>query len=343
VGKTELSKAVAQWYAERGRVDAALWASASPAEPEDSRLRDLPSLLSLAGRAWDLPLTEQTPLAAQKEMVRGFLEQRSASVLLLDNWETLVETKTARDVWEFVRGLPDTVHVLVTSRNALPSTEARNIELDPLADGDAVSLLVNIAGGTGYFERNPSARTVEGALIYAICERLSGYPLALEVVGGLTVSRSLGDIWGDLQQFPKNVLESVDEITGEPRGVWTSLDLSYDALPDAEKTLFRQMSVFLAPAPFADIAAILTEVPNARPCWTSWFGAPWCGRATTGTCSCPSCATTPKANLTRRVGTCPNYTNALRTTTGSRNAGKCAHSKRARVRVGDPLPIARCL
>jgi len=265
LGKTELSKAVAQWYGERGRVEAALWASASRDEPEDSRLRDLPSLLRLAGQAWNLPFTEKTPLAEQKESMRGFLAEREASILLLDNWETLVETKTAQGVWDFVRGLPDTVHVLVTSRSALPPSEARNIELDPLADGDAVSLFVNIARGTDYFDLHPGARVTESALIYAICERLSGYPLALEVVGGLTASRPLGDIWDRLQQFPKEVLESVDENTGEPRGVWTSLDLSYDALPDAEKTLFRQMSVFLAPAAFADIAAILTEVPNARP------------------------------------------------------------------------------
>src|SRR5205085_1227633 len=153
---------------------------------------------------------------------------------------------------------------LGTSRDVLPARDARNIELETLAPDDAVELFLNVARNAGYFDRNPNLSDEEWAALTSTCERLSGYPLAIEVVAGQTFSRTLGDIWNDLQRVPKDVLQGKDEITGEPRGVWTSLDLSYNVLPADEQTLFRQMSVLLAPASAEDIAAI-TETPNPHP------------------------------------------------------------------------------
>ncbi len=60
------------------------------------------------------------------------------------------------------------------------------------------------------------------------------------------------------------MLQGRDEITGEPRGIWTSLDLSYDVLPAPERAMFGRMCVFRAPASGDDIAAI-TETENPRP------------------------------------------------------------------------------
>jgi tetratricopeptide (TPR) repeat protein len=53
------------------------------------------------------------------------------------------------------------------------------------------------------------------------------------------------------------VLEGKDELTGEPRGVWTSLGFSYTVLPAPAQTLFCRMSVFLAPATAEDVEAIV--------------------------------------------------------------------------------------
>ena len=261
LGKTELAKAVARWYAERARTGAVLWASASHVEGE-YRLRDLATLLGIAARVFRLPVTEQSMFDEQKRVVRDFLGEHDALVLL-DNWET-IEREHRRELWEFALGLPETVRVLVTSRDVLPARDARNIELETLAPDDAVELFLNVARNAGYFDRNPNLSDEEWAALTSTCERLSGYPLAIEVVAGQTFSRTLGDIWDDLQRVPKDVLEGKDEITGEPRGVWTSLDLSYNVLPADEQTLFRQMSVLLSPAPVEDIAAI-TETPNPHP------------------------------------------------------------------------------
>jgi tetratricopeptide (TPR) repeat protein/predicted ATPase len=261
LGKTELARAVARWYMERERVGAVLWASASHVEGE-YKLRDLASLLGVAARFFRLPVTEQSMFEEQKRVVRDFLATSSALVLL-DNWET-IEPQHRRELWDFALSLPEEVRVLVTSRDVLPPKDAFNYELDTLAPDDAVELFLTVARNAGYFQRNPTLSREELSILDSVCERLSGYPLAVEVVAGQTVSRTLTDIWADLQSVPREVLEGKDEITNEPRGIWTSLDLSYNVLPPPEQTMFRRTSVFLAPASLEDIAAI-TETDNPRP------------------------------------------------------------------------------
>ncbi|OQY99652.1 MAG: hypothetical protein B6D41_01085 [Chloroflexi bacterium UTCFX4] len=261
LGKTELAQAVAWWYVERGRVGAVVWASANPTEDEFV-LRDLGSLFAIAARALKLNFSEQMPFDEQKAIVRDAVGEQE-TLLLLDNWETLVNTGKAREVWDFVLSLPPRVRVLVTSRDKLPPKNAENIELDTLAPDDAAKLFLQIARSAGYFKNNPQLSAEETAILGAIIERLGGYALAIEVVAGQTESRTLGAIWRDLVQIPKNVLEGKTEF-GEPRGIWTSLDFSYNVLPDAEKQMFRGMGVLLAPATDEDITAITTS-PQPSP------------------------------------------------------------------------------
>jgi tetratricopeptide (TPR) repeat protein len=261
LGKTELAKAVARWYTERERVDAVLWASASSVEGE-YKLRDLASLLAIAARVFHLPITDQSMFEVQKTVVREFLAAQRALVLL-DNWEA-IDPQLRREVWNFALSLPDTVSVLVTSRDVLPPRDARNLELDTLLPQDAADLFLKTARNAGYFDRDPHLRDEEIAILHSVCERLNGYPLAIEVVAGQTLSRTLDGIWVDLQRVPLSVLEGKDELTGEARGVWTTLDLSYDVLPPNERRLFERMCVFLSPASLEDIAAI-TETINPGP------------------------------------------------------------------------------
>ncbi len=141
----------------------------------------------------------------------------------------------------------------------LPARDARNYELDTLTPQDGAQLFLNIARNAGYFDRNPRLSNEELAILSAIVERLGGYPLAIEVVAGQTESRTLDDIWNDLVKMPKNVLEGKDELTGEPRGVWTSLGFSYKVLPAPAQTLFCRMGVFLAPATVEDVEAVVGD------------------------------------------------------------------------------------
>jgi tetratricopeptide (TPR) repeat protein len=253
LGKTELSKAVAWWYVERNKVNAVLWSSASRDEGE-YQLRDLSSLLSIATTAFNLPVSEQSMFEERKRVAREFFKTNRVLVIF-DNWET-IETKDKVELWDFAMSLTNSTRLLVTSRNELPAKDARNIRLNPLTRDDAVKLFAQVARNAGYFEHTANLTWDERQMIYRICDHLSGYTLAVEVIAGLTGRRSLKEIWDDLQQHPKEVLESIDEVKGEPRGVWTSLDLSYDVLKADEKAMFRRMCVFLAPASSDDIAKV---------------------------------------------------------------------------------------
>jgi len=261
LGKTELSRAVAWWYAERSRVDAVLWASAGRAEGEYI-LRDLASLLSIAARAFNLNFSEQMPFDQQKAVMREFFASQRSALIILDNWET-IEPRDRRQIWDFVLDLPESTSVLVTSRDILPAKDACNLELNTLTIEDSAALFLKIAHNTGYFKRNPRLSGEERGLLNEIIKRLDGYPLAVEVVAGQTESRTLEEIWNGLVKFPENVLQGKDEITGEPRGVWTSLGFSYDVLPAPEQAMFRMMGVFLSPATSDDITAI-AQIENSR-------------------------------------------------------------------------------
>lgn len=265
LGKTETAKAVGWWYMERDRVDAALWASASSDEG-DYRLRDLASLLAIVIRVFGLSGREQASFEEQKKTVQELFVSRRI-LLVLDNWET-IEPQSRRELWKFILSLPDTTRVLITSREVIPAKDGRNLELDTLPQDDATRLFLKVARNAGYLDRNPRLSKEEIGTLSAICDRLSGYPLAIEVVAGQTFSRSLSEIWADLLRVPKEVLESKDELTGEPHGVWTSLDLSYNLLPDEEKTMFQKMGALLAPATVNDIAAI-TKIEKAIPVITT--------------------------------------------------------------------------
>jgi hypothetical protein len=173
IGKTELAKAVAWWYIERGKVDAVLWASASRNEIEFV-LHDLSSLLGIAARALRLAVTEQSSYDEQKRAVREFCA-RQRTLVLLDNWETL-EGRARQEVWDFVLSLPNETRVIVTSRDMLPARDARNYELDTLTPPDGAQLFLNIARNAGYFDRNPRLSIEEWAILSAIVERLGGYP-----------------------------------------------------------------------------------------------------------------------------------------------------------------------
>src|SRR5437762_4893800 len=110
--------------------------------------------------------------------------------------------------------LPEEVPLLGTSGARLPPKDDFKYERYTLAPDDAAELFLTVARNAGYFQRNPNLSHEELAILNSICERLSGYPLAIEVVAGQTVSRTLGDIWADLLRVPRDVLQGKDEVTG---------------------------------------------------------------------------------------------------------------------------------
>jgi predicted ATPase/class 3 adenylate cyclase len=174
-------------------------------------------------------------------------------LVLLDNCEHLLDA-TARLVDALLDVCP-AVRVVTTSREALgvegeqswptpslalPATDTPE-SLEDVADADAVTLFVECSRSVWPdFELSVS----NASAVAALCRRLDGIPLAIELAAARV--SALG---------PQDILERVDQrfllLTGGSRTaldrhqtLQAAVDWSYDVLDDSERGLFDRLSVF---------------------------------------------------------------------------------------------------
>ena len=192
-------------------------------------------LADLADAALVVPTVAQT---------LGGSEELSASVrdrevlLLLDNAEHLLEAAPA--LAELLASAPR-LRLLVTSRAPLHISGEREYPLDPLPDPDAVRLFVERARAFGR-ELEPNGT------VSAICRRLDGLPLAVELAAART---KLLD--------PAVLLERLERalplLTGGPRDaperqrtLRAAIEWSHGLLEEDARAAFRRFSVFVGGA-----------------------------------------------------------------------------------------------
>ncbi|UAK30764.1 LuxR C-terminal-related transcriptional regulator [Nocardia asteroides] len=183
--------------------------------------------------------------AAPLPRLTGFLADKRL-LLILDNCEHLIEA-CAELAGRLVATTAD-VRVLATSREVLGVQGEQVMPLAPLplpedetADSDAMRLLAERAGAADpRFAATPANR---GALA-AICRRLDGVPLALELAAlrfrmftPEQVLARLDDTMGLLSAGPRLAPERQQTIEGAIR--W-----SYDLCTPAEQRLWEQLSIF---------------------------------------------------------------------------------------------------
>jgi len=169
--------------------------------------------------------------------------------LVLDNFEHVLEA--AVDVVRLLEACPD-MRVLTTSRAPLRVRGEQEYPVSPLelprstvsADVEAV---LDAPAGRLFVDRAravlPSfVLTAENAgVVAAICWRLAGLPLALELVAARVrfldletlldgVDRALSRSWAR-------------EGTGRHRTMWAALDWSYDLLSPSERMVFQRVGV----------------------------------------------------------------------------------------------------
>jgi len=189
------------------------------------------------------------------------------ALLLLDNLEQVVSA--ASEVAGLIEQCPG-LWIVTTSRTPLRIAAEREYPLAPLAlppssDPDetealmaypAVALFVERAGTTtGSFEL-----TAENAgAVAAVCRRLDGLPLALELAAARLRLLS-----------PEALLERLDRaldvLTSGPRDVperqqtlRAAIDWSHSLLEEAEQRLFRRLAVFAGGCTLADLEAVCAE------------------------------------------------------------------------------------
>ena len=159
-------------------------------------------------------------------------------LLCLDNLEHLLEA--APLVAEILRTSPE-VKVLLTSRAPLRLAAEREFPVPALAEQEAVELFVERARAT---QPELVLGDEAGRAVAAICERLDGLPLAIELAAARARLLSPQAILARLD-------ERLDLLTGGPRDVpdrqqtlRAAIDWSYQLLEPDEQRLFARFAVF---------------------------------------------------------------------------------------------------
>jgi predicted ATPase len=160
-------------------------------------------------------------------------------LLILDNFEQIVGAAPA--VSELLAAAPD-VSVIVTSRERLRISAEHVYEVPSLPESDAIALFVARAqaAASDFVLSDDNSDCV-----MAICQRLEGLPLSLELAAARSAVLS-----------PQALLERLDGrlmiLTGgardapdRHRALRRTIEWSYDLLDVSEQTLFRSLAVFV--------------------------------------------------------------------------------------------------
>ncbi|MFJ1706711.1 ATP-binding protein [Kitasatospora sp. NPDC088346] len=165
-------------------------------------------------------------------------------LLVLDNCEHVVDG-VALFLERFLAACPR-VRVLVTSRSRLMVPFERVYPVPPLSltgDGgsDAVALFLDRATSVGW----PSDPLPHDQ-ITAICERLDGMALAIELAAARYPTLGLDGITAALAH-PLRMLTGGSRAEDRHRSVRAALDWSHNLLDPADRALLRRVSVFVRP------------------------------------------------------------------------------------------------
>jgi predicted ATPase/class 3 adenylate cyclase len=206
---------------------------------------------------------KEEPARPLRDTLRTWLADRRL-LLLLDNFEQVLDAAAA--VSALLRAAPG-LTVLVTSRTLLHLYGEHAFPVPPLqlpgpdqvlspdALGEVPAIALFLARARA---ANPGVTLSAGnaAAVAAICARLDGLPLALELAAART--RLLA---------PAAILAQLDHrlalLTGGPRDLPArqqtlrgAIDWSYDLLDPAARTLFARLAVFVGGGPLSAVAAV---------------------------------------------------------------------------------------
>ena len=210
-------------------------------------LKDASLVLPTIARALGLREVAGLPL---RETLEAHLREKRM-LLLLDNFEHLLEA--APEVAGLIEGCPE-LCVLATSRAPLRVRAEQEYPVAPLGipEPGRVEDLLDVGGAPAvelFVERARAASPAfeltrqNAASVAAICRRLEGLPLALELAAAQ--SRVMGP--AALLSRLDRALESGGAARDLPERQMTmraTLDWSYDLLREPEKELFARLSVF---------------------------------------------------------------------------------------------------
>ncbi|GAA2348846.1 AfsR/SARP family transcriptional regulator [Dactylosporangium salmoneum] len=163
-------------------------------------------------------------------------------VLLLDNGEQLVAA-LAGVVRRLLAEVPG-LRVLLTSRSPLSVAGERQYPVPPLPAGTAaVELFLDRAAAVA---PGWTCGEAERAVVVALCERLDGLPLAVELAAAQLVALSPAQILDRLDD-PQALVSPRRDVDERHRSLEGAIDATYRLLDDPQRELFARLSVFAGP------------------------------------------------------------------------------------------------
>jgi non-specific serine/threonine protein kinase len=230
-------------------------------------LRD-PSLV-LPEIAQSLGLVASSGASSRSGLVK-YLADRDV-LLVLDNFEQV--TPAAAELAALLAYCPR-LKLLVTSRETLRiagehdypihplSLPKRSATIEELETAEAAQLFVQRARAA-----NPefSLDSDSASAIAQICIRLDGLPLAIELAAArvkiLTPQAILNRLVDRLTLLSRNGRDVPERL----RSMRDAVAWSYDLLPDAERLVFRRLSVFAGGCTFETAAAVFGRLDTNQP------------------------------------------------------------------------------
>ena len=160
--------------------------------------------------------------------------ERKCVLLLLDNFEQVVEA--APVVSSLLAETPN-AKMIVTSREPLHVDSEQRYPVEPLPEGDAVTLFIERAQAVDpAFVPHPA--------VEAICVRLDGLPLAIELAAARVALLEPEELLERLVQRLPLLTSRSHGAPERQRTLRATIEWSYELLEPAEQDLFRRLGIF---------------------------------------------------------------------------------------------------
>ena len=174
------------------------------------------------------------------QLIGDLLRNSGAFLLLLDNFEQVLPAATL--VAETLEACPS-LKILVTSRACLRVYGEQEFPVSPLAQDSAVELFKQRASAVW---PNFAISSENAGTVQEICSRLDGLPLAIELAAARTKVLPPSAILDRLQSRLQLLTGGALDLPERQQTLRKTLDWGHDLLTEAERKLFRRLSVFVA-------------------------------------------------------------------------------------------------
>ncbi len=211
---------------------------------------------------------------APAELIARWLKPRQL-LILLDNCEHVVEA--VAPLAESILAAAPSVSLLATSREPLSCVGEQvyrlpllSVPSDRIASAaealatPAVALLVaRLQAADLRFELSDGMAATAGA----ICRRLDGLPLAIEMVGALAPALGLAAVAARLEELFRLTDGMIRTAAPRHRSLEAALDWSHALLAPVEQVMLRRLAIFPGPFSLDAVEAVISdEVLGRRQC-----------------------------------------------------------------------------